>query len=182
MDLPPAASVVVALATVLLLTTILRRWNPKRRRYNLPPGPRPWPVIGNLNLLGTLPHRSVHALSKQYGPLMSLRFGSFPVIVGSSVDAARLLLKTHDLAFSGRPRMASGRYTGYGYSDVLWAPYGNYWRQARRLLKTEILSTRQLRSHEHVRDEERCAPCSATSMSTGRRGAARWGSWTTSSW
>ena len=63
MDLPPAASVVVALATVLLLTTILRRWNPKRRRYNLPPGPRPWPVIGNLNMMGTLPHRSVHALS-----------------------------------------------------------------------------------------------------------------------
>ncbi|PUZ41007.1 hypothetical protein GQ55_9G468600 [Panicum hallii var. hallii] len=154
MELPPAASfVAVALATVLLLITILRRWKPKRR-YNLPPGPRPWPVIGNLNLMGALPHRSVHALSKRYGPLMSLRFGSFPVVVGSSVDAARSILKTHDLAFIDRPRMASGRYTGYSYSDVLWAPYGAYWRQARRLWKTEILSARQLRSHEHVRDEE----------------------------
>ncbi|CAL4931122.1 unnamed protein product [Urochloa decumbens] len=157
MDLPPAASfVAVVLATVLFLVTILRRCNhhhPKRK-HNLPPGPRPWPVIGNLNLIGTLPHRSVHELSKRYGPLMSLRLGSFPVVVGSSVDAARFILKTHDLAFIDRPRMTSGRYTGCNYSDMLWAPYGAYWRQARKLWKTEILSPRQLRSHEHVRDEE----------------------------
>ncbi|KAF8720966.1 hypothetical protein HU200_023373 [Digitaria exilis] len=155
MELPPPASLVpVVLATVLFLATILRRrWNPKRK-YNLPPGPRPWPVIGNLNLIGALPHRSVHELSKRYGPLMSLRFGSVPVLIGSSVDAARFILKTHDLAFSDRPRTASGRHTGYNYSDVLWAPYGPYWRQARRLWKAEIMSARQLRSHEHVRDEE----------------------------
>ncbi|CAL4922771.1 unnamed protein product [Urochloa decumbens] len=157
MEVPPAASsVAVVLATVLFLVTVLRRCNhhhPKRK-YNLPPGPRPWPVIGNLNLIGTLPHRSVHELSKRYGPLMSLRLGSFRVVVASSVDAARLILKTHDLAFIDRPRMASGRYTGCNYSDVLWAPYGSYWRQARKLWKTEILSPRQLRSHEHVRNEE----------------------------
>ncbi|XP_066387914.1 trimethyltridecatetraene synthase-like [Miscanthus floridulus] len=153
--LPPVVSfIAVVLATALFLTTILLgRWNPKRK-LNLPPGPRPWPVIGNLNLIGALPHRSVHELSKRYGPLMSLRFGSFPVVVGSSVDAARSILKTHDLAFIDRPRMASGRYTGYNYSDVLWAPYGAYWRQARRLWKTEIFSARRLRSQEHVRDEE----------------------------
>ncbi|TKV95987.1 hypothetical protein SEVIR_9G399700v4 [Setaria viridis] len=155
MELPPAVPfVAVVLATVLFLVTILRRWNHPKLKHNLPPGPRPWPVIGNLNLIGALPHRSIHELSKQYGPLMSLRLGSFPVVVGSSVDAARFILKTHDLAFIDRPRMASGRYTGCNYSDVLWAPYGAYWRQARRLWKTEILSARRLRSHEHVRDEE----------------------------
>ncbi|OEL14727.1 hypothetical protein BAE44_0024254 [Dichanthelium oligosanthes] len=115
MELPPAASfVAVVLPTVLFLTAILRLWKPKCR-YNLPPGPRPWPVIGNLNLIGTLPHRSVHELSK---------------------------------------RMATGRYILDNYSDVLWAPYGAYWRQARKLWKTEILSARRLRSHEHVRYEE----------------------------
>ncbi|CAN6325155.1 unnamed protein product [Urochloa humidicola] len=172
--LPPANSfVAVVLATVLFLVTILRRRNhhPKRK-YNLPPGPRPWPVIGNLNLMGTLPHRSVHELSKRYGPLMSLRLGSFPVLVGSSVDAARLILKTHDLAFAGRPRMASGRYTGCNYSDVLWAPYGAYWRQARKLLKTEILSPRQLRSHEHVRNQEVRAMLRDIFEHVGRRPAA----------
>ena len=146
--------IAVVLATALFLTTILLgRWNPKRK-LNLPPGPRPWPVIGNLNLIGALPHRSVHELSKRYGPLMSLRFGSFPVVVGSSVDAARSILKTHDLAFIDRPRMASGRYTGYNYSDMLWSPYGAYWRQARKFCKAEVFSAARLRSQEHVREAE----------------------------
>nr|CAB3504704.1 unnamed protein product [Digitaria exilis] len=109
-------------ATLCFVVSILlwRRSNNPRRKYNLPPGPRPWPVISNLNLIGPLPHRSVHELSKLHGPLMSLRFGSLPAVVGSSVDAARLILKTHDLSFIDRPRWAVGQYTGYGYSDMLW--------------------------------------------------------------
>ncbi|KAL6602887.1 hypothetical protein ACP70R_043248 [Stipagrostis hirtigluma subsp. patula] len=155
MELPPSANfLAVVLATTLFLVTVLRRRRDPGRKYKLPPGPRPWPVIGNLNLIGPLPHRSLRELSKRYGPLMSLRFGSFPVVVATSVDMARLILKTHDLAFIDRPRTASGRYTGFNYSDVLWSPYGAYWRQARKLWKTEIFSARQLRSHEHVRHAE----------------------------
>ncbi|KAG0471026.1 hypothetical protein HPP92_015572 [Vanilla planifolia] len=52
-------------------------------------------------------------MSKQYGPLMQLRFGSFPVVVGSSVKMARLCLKTHDLAISGRPTTNAGKHTAY---------------------------------------------------------------------
>nr|CAB3452009.1 unnamed protein product [Digitaria exilis] len=85
---------------------------------------------------------------------MSLRFGSLPAVVGSSVDAARLILKTHDLSFIDRPRWAVGQYTGYSYSDMLWSPYGAYWLQARRLVKTELFSTARLREHESVRDGE----------------------------
>uniref|UniRef100_R7W4G5 Flavonoid 3',5'-hydroxylase 1 n=1 Tax=Aegilops tauschii TaxID=37682 RepID=R7W4G5_AEGTA len=77
MELPQLASFLgVVLATVLFLKAVLRR----RRQYNLPPGPKPWPIIGNLNLIGTLPHRSIHALSRQYGPLMQLRFGRVVVL------------------------------------------------------------------------------------------------------
>ncbi|KAJ1287866.1 hypothetical protein BS78_02G043400 [Paspalum vaginatum] len=148
----------IALATALIfLVSILhgrRRQSPAARRYNLPPGPRPWPVIGNLHQIGALPHRSAHELSKRYGPLMSLRFGCSRAVVGSSVDMARFFLRTHDLCFIDRPRVAAGRYTGYGYSDMLWSPYGAYWRQARRLWKAELLSAPRLRQHERVRSEE----------------------------
>jgi len=111
-------------------------------------------VIGNLHLIGSLPHRSLHGLSARHGPLMSLRFGSVPVVVASSVDAARFVLRTHDTAFIDRPKMASGRYTAYDFSDIVWSPYGPYWRQARKLWQTKLFSARQLRSQEHVRAEE----------------------------
>ncbi|RLN05080.1 cytochrome P450 71A1-like [Panicum miliaceum] len=100
-----------AASSLAVLLAVLRRRG-ARNKYNLPPGRRPRPVIGNLNLIGPLPHRSIRELSAQYGPLMSLRFGSFPVVVGSSVDAAEFFLKTHDLAFLDRPRLACGKRLG----------------------------------------------------------------------
>ncbi|KAG2540582.1 hypothetical protein PVAP13_9NG574800 [Panicum virgatum] len=153
--LPPwASSLGAVLATALLLVTVLRRRRGATRKYNLPPGPRPWPVIGNLHLIGSLPHRSLHGLAARHGPLMSLRFGSVPVVVASSVDAARFVLRTHDTEFIDRPKMASGRYTAYDFSDIVWSPYGPYWRQVRKLWQTKLFSARQLRSQEHVRAEE----------------------------
>jgi typhasterol/6-deoxotyphasterol 2alpha-hydroxylase len=81
---------------------ILRKLKAKSGQlYNLSPL-TPWPVIGNFNLISALPHRSIHELSKKHDPLMHLRFGSFPVIISSSVDVARYFLKIHDLLFLDR--------------------------------------------------------------------------------
>ncbi|RCV29978.1 hypothetical protein SEVIR_6G055100v4 [Setaria viridis] len=155
---PPswAATFTVLLATAVLFLTAVLRCHHRRqaRKHNLPPGPRPWPVIGNLNLIGPLPHRSIRELSARHGPLMFLRFGSFPVVVASSVDAAEFFLRTQDLAFLDRPRMACGKYTVYNYSGMLWSHYGAYWRQLRKLWLTELLSAKQLRLTESVRADE----------------------------
>uniref|UniRef100_A0A0D3H7C8 Uncharacterized protein n=1 Tax=Oryza barthii TaxID=65489 RepID=A0A0D3H7C8_9ORYZ len=143
----------ITLATILLfLRTLILRHN--RRVYNLPPGPKPWPIIGNLNLMGSLPHRSIHSLSKKYGPLMHLRFGSFPVVVGSSVEMAKFFLKTHDVVFADRPKTAAGKHTTYNYSDITWSPYGAYWRQARKVCLAELFSAKRIESYEHIRREE----------------------------
>ncbi|CAL5005894.1 unnamed protein product [Urochloa decumbens] len=156
MELPPllVTFLAIVLATVILRTlkssTLFRR----RRVYNLPPGPRPWPVIGNFNLIGALPHRSIHELSKKYGDLVHLHFGSYSVVVASSADMARLLLKTHDLLFLDRPRTAAGKHTTYGYADITWSPYGAYWRHARRICATQLFSPARLASFEHVRADE----------------------------
>ncbi|XP_058108614.1 trimethyltridecatetraene synthase-like [Magnolia sinica] len=126
----------------------------RSRKLNLPPGPKPLPIIGNLNLIGSLPHRSIHELSQKYGPLMQLRFGSFPVVVGSSVEMAKQILKTQDLNFASRPKTAAGKYTTYNYSDITWSPYGAYWRQARKMCIMELFSARRLDSYEYIRVEE----------------------------
>ncbi|GMH03810.1 hypothetical protein Nepgr_005649 [Nepenthes gracilis] len=140
------------LATVALL--LLLSTNRRRRKLNLPPGPRSWPIIGNFNLVGSLPHRSFHNLSQKYGPLMMLRLGSHRVVVATSVETASLILKTHDLSFASRPRTAAGKHTTYNYSDITWSPYGPYWRQARKMCLTELFSVKRLESFEYIRTEE----------------------------
>ncbi|KAG6665045.1 trimethyltridecatetraene synthase-like [Carya illinoinensis] len=145
-----AAAWLATLALVFLSRHLLRRGS----QVHLPPGPKPWPIIGNLNLIGQLPHRSIHALSQKYGPIMHLRFGSCPVVVGSSVEMAKAILKTYDLSFASRPKISAGKYTAYNYSNITWSPYGSYWRQARRMCLMELFSTKRLESYEYIRKEE----------------------------
>ncbi|XP_048323200.2 dimethylnonatriene synthase [Ziziphus jujuba] len=152
MDTPTWVSYAAAWIATLALVLLSRRL--RRRKLKLPPGPKPWPIIGNLNLIGPLPHRSIHDLSQEYGPIMHLKFGSCPVVVGSSVEMAKVILKTHDVTFASRPKTAAGKYTTYNYSDITWSPYGSYWRQARKMCLMELFSAKRLDSYEYIRKEE----------------------------
>ncbi|WCJ39406.1 Cytochrome P450 superfamily protein [Euphorbia peplus] len=150
----PPTPIIYAAAWLATLAVILLTRRLRRRKLNLPPGPKPWPIIGNLNLIGSLPHRSLHSLSQKYGHIMQLQFGSFPVIVASSVETAKEILKTQDLTFVGRPKTAAGKYTTYNYSDITWSPYGAYWRQARKMCVMELFSAKRVDSYEYIRNEE----------------------------
>ncbi|TMW88147.1 hypothetical protein EJD97_018986 [Solanum chilense] len=118
------------------------------------PSPTKLPIIGNLHQLGSLPHRSLHKLSKKYGPVMLLHFGSKPVIVASSVDAARDIMKTNDLVWSSRPKCKMADRLLYDSKDVAFSPYGEYWRQIRSVTVLHLLSNKRVQSYRHVREEE----------------------------
>ncbi|XP_057793710.1 trimethyltridecatetraene synthase-like [Salvia miltiorrhiza] len=121
-----------------------------------PPGPKPWPIIGNLNLLGSIPHQSLHHLSQKYGEIMLLKLGKFPVVVASSPKMAEQFLKVHDAAFASRPpALAAGKHISYDNSDVSFSPYGPYWREARKILMSELLGTKKLDQFEQIRVEAR---------------------------
>ena len=86
---------------------------------------------------------------------MHLKFGFDSVVVGSSVEIAELLLKTHDLSFSSRPQLLAGKYLTYDYTGMGTAPYSPYWRQARKICVMELLSPKRLDQFEYMRVEER---------------------------
>lgn len=145
---------VVAGFGILVLILILSNYVGKSSRGKTPPGPRPWPIVGNLPHLGTLPHRTLADHAKRYGPLMLLRLGSVPTLVVSSSSMAKDVLKTHDVFFASKPRCATGKYLFYDHENVSNAPYGEYWRRMKKLSIVELLTAKRVESFECVRKEE----------------------------
>lgn len=125
-----------------------------KNKLNLPPSPPRLPIIGNLHQLGTLRHRSLKALSNKYGPLMFLHLGHSPTLVVSSAEITREIIKNHDIVFSNRPKTTAANVFLYGCQDIGFSPYGEYWRQARKTCVLGLLSTRNVKSLQYVRDEE----------------------------
>ncbi|XP_019195781.1 PREDICTED: premnaspirodiene oxygenase-like [Ipomoea nil] len=139
------------------ISFVLRQWMKPKSGRKLPPGPRKLPLIGNMHhLVGAkLPHVTLRDLSKQYGKdLMHLQLGEVSVVVVSSAEVAKLFLKTHDLDFASRPRVLAADEVMYDSSDILFSPYGEYWRQMRKVCITELLSARTVRSFSYIRQDE----------------------------
>ncbi|CAL2261266.1 unnamed protein product [Prunus armeniaca] len=151
--LQPLAFTLLAIFLVLLYTWYSST-KTTTQKSTQPPSPPKLPIIGNLHQIGSYPHRSLQALSQRHGPLMLLHFGSVPVLVVSSAEAAREILKTHDLVFSDRPKSTIFEKLLYNYKDVSSAPYGEYWRQVRSICVLNLLSNRRVRSFRSVREEE----------------------------
>ncbi|KAI7989654.1 Trimethyltridecatetraene synthase [Camellia lanceoleosa] len=112
-------------------------------------------------------------LSKKYGEIMQLKFGSFSVVVASSPKMAKQFLKTHGKTFASRPATAAGKYTSYNYCDMTWAPYGPHWRQARKIYLNELFSPKQLDTYEYIRVEELHALISRLYALSGKEVAVR---------
>ncbi|PWA56234.1 cytochrome P450 [Artemisia annua] len=145
------------LSSILSLTIfICIKWNlfHSHAKKNLPPSPPKMPLIGNMLQLGSSPHRSLHALSQKYGPLMLLHLGSKPTLVASSSEVAREILKTHDLSFSGRPNLQIPNILMYGSKDIVFSPYGEYWRQLKSIVVVHLLSNTRVKSFQNVREKE----------------------------
>ncbi|PIA38465.1 hypothetical protein AQUCO_02800287v1 [Aquilegia coerulea] len=133
---------------------VLKKWNNQDDKPNHPPTPPKLPIIGNLHQLGSLPHHSLRNLANKYGPVMLMHFGRKPTLIISSAEAAREVLKTYDLNFCTRPSLVGTKRLSYDFRDFAFTPYGDYWKDMRKICVVELFSSTRVQSFEFVRSEE----------------------------
>ncbi|KAA8528480.1 hypothetical protein F0562_035835 [Nyssa sinensis] len=140
---------------LILATYFLIKHFLVRKIQNKPPSPFPTlPILGHLHLLKKPLHRTLAKISARHGSIILLRFGSRPVVVVSSPSAAEECLTKNDIVFANRPRLLAGKYLGYNYTSLAWAPYSDHWRNLRRIASLEILSSHRLQMLSGIRDDE----------------------------
>ncbi|XP_059068597.1 tabersonine 16-hydroxylase 1-like [Cryptomeria japonica] len=89
--------------------------------------------------MGELIHSSFYDISKKYGPIASLKMGFVTIIVISSPEMAKEILKTN--------------YLFYDFKDVGFTPYRPYWRQMKKLFMVELLNAKRIESMRSMREE-----------------------------
>ena len=128
----------VAVVIVLLLLGWRVFLAPSPR--NLPPGPRPYPVIGNLTrLVGKPIHLAVTDLAKEYGKIYTLYLpGGQRCILINSIDLLREALLTKKDDFAGRPRTFIGDYLTREAKDIFFADFSQTMILQRKLAHSAL--------------------------------------------
>ncbi|KAH9602557.1 hypothetical protein KSS87_001035 [Heliosperma pusillum] len=146
------------LVTTLLLYKVIRLVFTSPAKKNgvgmVAPSPPSLPVLGHLHLLKQPFHRTLEVLSKKYGPVISLRLGQLRVLVISSPEAVEDCLSKNDIIFANRPGLLTGEILGYNHSVLVWAPYGDHWRNIRRVATVSALSAKRIEEAGDVRRGE----------------------------
>nr|XP_032816810.1 cytochrome P450 2K1-like [Petromyzon marinus] len=131
--LPTFGTTALALLAVLVLLFLLLS-GPlclKNDPKGFPPGPRPWPLIGNIHQLDLNSlYKSFMKLSETYGPVFSVSMGLSRVVVIVGFDAVRDALVHQAEVFAGRPKVPIFEFLDM--HDGLVMSVGKAWRDRRR--------------------------------------------------
>ncbi|KAK7246435.1 hypothetical protein RIF29_41303 [Crotalaria pallida] len=126
-----------------------------KHRLPYPPSPKlRLPFVGHLHLLELPLHHSLIKLSKQYGPLYSLYFGSMPTIVASTPELFKLFLQTHEASsFNTRFQTSAIQRLTYDNS-VAMVPFAPYWKFIRKLIMNDLLNATTVSKLRPLRTKE----------------------------
>jgi cytochrome P450 len=131
-----------------------------------PPGPRPWPIIGNLlHLRGGNLHHNLARLARAHGPVMSLKLGMVSTVCVSSQVAAWEAFAKHDRRIAARTVPDTRRAVAHADHSMVWLPSSDpLWKTLRGIASAHVFSPRSLaagqgareRAVQHMLDAFRC--------------------------
>ncbi|GAB2267101.1 hypothetical protein Dimus_002086 [Dionaea muscipula] len=144
----------LAAAIIIIFITLSFYYTTQKLRYKLPPGPKPWPVVGNLYDVKPVRFRCFYDWSKVYGPIISVWFGSTLNVIVSSSELAREVLKERDQQLADRHRSRSAARFSRDGKDLIWADYGPHYVKVRKVCTLELFSPKRLDALRPIREDE----------------------------
>ncbi|XP_015872960.3 cytochrome P450 CYP82D47 [Ziziphus jujuba] len=153
----PFTSTIGFCALLLISYTLLRSRRVTNCKGKIPPEARgAWPIIGHLPMLGGSkpPHITLAAMAEKNGPVFTVRLGVHRALVVSSPETAKECFTINDVEVSSRPKLIAVKHFGYNHAMFNFAPYGNYWREIRKIVTVHLLSSRRIELLDHVRVSE----------------------------
>jgi cytochrome P450 len=98
------------------------------------PGPRPWPIFGNLlQMKSTRVHHDVEAWSRRYGPVFRIMFGREPILVVAQHELVNAILRDRPDGFR-RPSITQKISEEMGGIPGVFLAEGKAWRDQRRMV------------------------------------------------
>ncbi|CAH9087599.1 unnamed protein product [Cuscuta europaea] len=153
---PPLLILVPVFAAAFLLFAFIHKTS-RRNKYvgrKVPEAGFAWPIIGHFHLFAANKRPTHHILSDmadKYGPIFRLRLGAREVVVVSDSQIAKECFTLNDAALAGRPESISAEHFSSNYAAFALAPAGPLWREVRKVVVLELLSTRRLDALRRVR-------------------------------
>lgn len=142
-----------AFALFLVLGLLFTFFFTSNNKQNLPPGPKPLPLIGNIHQLNpNAAHKSIQEWHVRYGPLISFKVGQRIIISVGTSKIAQGLLNQRGAIHSSRPALVVPDSIHKGLHSVL-APLGSIWKK-QLWLRSRFLSNNRVLSYQYLQDVE----------------------------
>ncbi|KAK5046344.1 hypothetical protein LTR84_008488 [Exophiala bonariae] len=132
---PSVSNIAIGAAILGLIVIIADYARMLYLRSKMPPGPFPWPIIGNTyQLPDTKPWVYFEEVAKQYKtPVITYWIGRNPTVWICDAWAASEMLDKRAAVYSSRPRMVVFGELSMGQSNIVSMFYGDRWRVHRKL-------------------------------------------------
>ncbi|CAH8363645.1 unnamed protein product [Eruca vesicaria subsp. sativa] len=143
----PTNFTIVLFSFTLVLSLALLSLRSKKTKGQLPPGPRGWPIIGNLfhMIMNRPAHMWIHrSMEDMQTEIACFRFARVHVIPVTSSEIAREVFRKKDEALADRSESYSSNLISHGYKEVLFSSYGESWKLMKKMMTTKLMSPTML--------------------------------------